>query len=72
MKQAVENADDEFMARSALAEVFRDYIPAPTPTARQQIADELRRGNSGTAISKALGVTTALKNTSAFGDEPAA
>lgn len=66
---AVENSDDEYAARTALAEAFFKYVDPPAPTAKRAIADELRRGNPKKATAAIFGAgTSSLKSTSSFGD----
>lgn len=70
LDEALANEDDEDKVREALARVYPDYVDAPGKAA---MAVALRGGNEGIGITRtgiAVGGTTALKTTRAFGGEP--
>lgn len=71
LEHALANEGDEDVVRQDLADVYPDYVDAPSD-AKAALAEALRKGNAGVSATKTgivVGGSNPLKTTSAFGGE---
>ena len=69
VREAIEHRDDHARALAALADVFPAQLTDAPRSAKSRIADELRRGGAGPAVTGAFGPVK--KSPRSFGDAPA-
>lgn len=67
--EAIEQCGDHTRALAALGDVFRKQLPEAPSSAKQDLADQLRKGNTSAGVAAAFGTVT--KTPRSFGDAPA-
>lgn len=69
VQEAIDNTDDRAAVEAALAELYPDQLPDAQRSAKAQLADSIRRGNTaGIRSGLAVAQAAAIKNTRSFGD----